>query len=192
LNWIDLHYRISTFHLSQVKSGYAPSFILNFATGIPLEEEQDAFFKEFKRNFQGENNAGKIIIAYSEGKDQAPTFEKIDMNDSDERFIMLSEQIKEEIVSAHEAPAPMFILQPGKLASTDERKELMEEFQYTYVDQRQETIEEVLAEIFQTVGIEEEIKLKTYRDSRVVENTNTQTQEVGEGEEETTEEQINE
>jgi hypothetical protein len=177
LNWIDLHYRISTFHLSQARNGYAPSFLLNFATGIPSEEEQDEFFKEFKRNFGGEENAGKIIITYSDGQDGIPTFIKVDLNDSDERFIMLSEQIGEEIVTAHEVPAPLMILTPGKLSSTDEREELLKEFQYSYIDQRQQTIEDVLFEIISTVGIEEELKLKTYVDARVQAVDTTETDE---------------
>lgn len=194
IQWIDLHYRISSFHLAQVKNGYAPSFVLNFATGIPTEEEQDAFFKSFKKNFQGEDVAGKIIITYSEGKEQAPELTAVEQNDSDERFIMLAEQIGEEITTAHEAPAPMFILTPGKLSSTDERKELMQEFQYTYIDARQETIEEVLNEIFETVNITEPIKLKTYLDARVQETENNQVDQVAdnaEASEEVTEEQIN-
>jgi disulfide oxidoreductase YuzD len=194
VNWIDLHYRISTFHLAQVKNGYAPSFVLNFATGIPSEEEQDAFFKSFKRNFQGEEVAGKIIITYSEGKEQAPELIPVQLNDSDERFIMLSEQIAEEITTAHEVPAPLMILTPGKLSATDEREELLKEFQYTYIDQRQEAIEEALNEIFETIEIEEKIKLKTYMDARVVEAENNQTDEKVENATaaaQTTEEQIN-
>jgi hypothetical protein len=194
VNWIDLHYRISTFHLAQVKNGYAPSFVLNFATGIPSEEEQDAFFKSFKRNFQGEEVAGKIIITYSEGKEQAPELIPVQLNDSDERFIMLSEQIAEEIVTAHEVPAPLMILTPGKLSATDEREELLKEFQYTYIDQRQEVMEEVLNDIFETIEIDEQVKLKTYLDARIPEEENNevdQTTDNAEGAQETTEEQIN-
>ena len=69
VNWIEMDYEISKFHLNQVKQGYSPSFILNFATGIPTEEEQDQFFREFKRNYSGAENSGKIIITYSEGAD---------------------------------------------------------------------------------------------------------------------------
>jgi len=166
INWIDLGYRISTFHLKQVEQGYAPSFLLNFATGIPSPEKMQEDKTRFENEYKGEMNAGKMIITFSQGSDDAPKFEKIDLNDSDERFTLLREQIAEETVQAHEAPAPMFILTPGKLASTAERLALTEEFQYSYVDQNQETIENILSDIFSTVGITEKPKLKTYKNAK--------------------------
>lgn len=150
INFIELGYEISKFHLNQAKQGYAPSFLLNFSTGIPTEEEQDAFFKEFKRNFAGTENAGKIILTYSNGTDEKPELIPIQLNDSDERFIMLMEQIDYSIASGAEIPPQMVILTPGKLGSTEERAALSLEFQKDYVSPRQTQIEEVLAEILLT------------------------------------------
>lgn len=162
MNYVELASDISKFHLNQSKQGYAPSFILNFSTGIPTEEEQDTFHKEFKRNYQGADNAGKIILTYSEGVDQKPELIPIQLSDSDERFIALKDQIEEQIVAGAEIPPQLVILTPGKLGSTDERKELMQEFQEFYVTPRQENIEAVLNEILSTGGYKEEIKLQQY------------------------------
>jgi hypothetical protein len=161
-NWIELEYQISIFHLNQAKQGYAPSFILNFATGIPTEEEMDEFAKQFKRNFAGTENAGKIIITYSEGVDQKPELTAIQLNDSDERFIMLMDQIESHIVSGAEIPPQLVILTPGKLGSSAERAELMNEFQQSYVTPRQEVIEGVLNEILGAAGYTEELALETF------------------------------
>jgi hypothetical protein len=54
INWIELDYEISKFHLNQVKQGFAPSFILNFATGIPSIEEMDEYYRDFRRNYEGQ------------------------------------------------------------------------------------------------------------------------------------------
>lgn len=165
-NWIETDYQISKFHLNQVKQGYSPSFILNFATGIPSEEEQDEFFKHFKRNYSGTENSGKIILTYSEGVEQQPELTPIQLNDTDERFVMLQETIERNIVTGHEIPAAMAILTPGKLGSTQEREELLNEFQQSYLTPRQEGIEAVLNILLAPNGYGEELTLQTYIDDK--------------------------
>ena len=147
MNYIELAYEISKFHLNQAKQGYAPSFILNFATGIPTVDEMEEFYNEFQNQYSGTDNAGKIILTYSDGTDQKPELIPVQLNDSDERFISLNEQIQENIVMASEMPPQLVILTPGKLGSTEERRELMNEFQQAYITPRQEVIEDVMNEI---------------------------------------------
>jgi len=160
LNWIQMDYEVSKYHLNQLKQGYSPSFILNFSTGIPSPEEQDDFARAFKKEYGGTDNSGKIILTYSEGQDGVPVLTAIQPNDSDKRFIMLKEQITENIILGHEVPQQIFLATPGKLGSTEERTELLEEFADTYITPRQENIEEVL-------------KLKEYGTKDNEDNNNT-------------------
>jgi len=162
LNFIDLDYQIGQFHLNQVRQGFAPSFILNFGTGIPTIDEQNQFFREFQRNFKGSENAGKIMITYSDGGDQKPDLIPIQLNDSDDRFILLQEMIEKNITQAHEMPVQLVSFQPGKLGSSDERKELMAEFQVYYVAIKQNQMEEAINSVLETIGFTEEIILNDY------------------------------
>jgi hypothetical protein len=161
INWIELDYEISKFHLNQVKQGFAPSFILNFATGIPSIEEMDEYYRDFKRNYEGAENSGKIIITYSEGSEQKPELTPIQLNDSDERFIMLQDMVEKNIVMGHEIPPQLVILTPGKLGSTQERQELLVEFQSYYITTRQSQLEEGFNRVLSLI-FNEEIVLKTY------------------------------
>jgi hypothetical protein len=105
---------------------------------------------------------GKIIITYSEtegGVELIP----VQLNDSDDRFIALNEQIQENIVMASEIPPQLIILTPGKLGSTDERVELQKEFQDFYITPRQETIERVLNEIL-SQQYTEDVRLKEFNE----------------------------
>lgn len=158
VNWIELDFEISQFHLNQVKNGYSPSMILNFATGTPNAEEQIEFAKGFKRKYAGTSNSGKIIISYSDGTEQAPTLIPIQLNDSDKRFVMLAELIETNVVRGSEIPPQLVLLTPGKLGSTEDRLELLKEFQMIYVSPRQSAIESCLNELFDT----EEFRLKKY------------------------------
>jgi hypothetical protein len=161
INWIELDYEISKFHLNQVKQGFAPSFILNFATGIPSIEEMDEYYRDFKRNYEGAENSGKIIITYSEGAEQKPELTPIQLNDSDERFIMLQDMVEKNIVMGHEIPPQLVILTPGKLGSTQERQELLVEFQSYYITTRQSQLEEGFNRVLNLL-FSEDIVLKTY------------------------------
>lgn len=164
-NQIETEYKISVFHLNQVNQGYSPSFILNFASGIPSDEEMDEFAELFEKEYAGAENAGKIVITYSKGVDQQPHLEAVKLNDTDKRFVMLKEQLTADIVMAAKIPPQLLTVVPGKLDGTGDRTELLTEFQLSYITPRQEIIEEVLNEILTEGGYDEEIKLKQYLDT---------------------------
>tara|TARA_R110000787_G_scaffold284055_1_gene397399 strand:- start:293 stop:1411 length:1119 start_codon:yes stop_codon:yes gene_type:complete len=171
MNWIELDYEISVFHLNQAKQGYAPSFILNFSTGIPTEEEMETFSKSFHDTYSGTENAGKIILNWSDGADGAPILTPIQLNDSDDRFVDLMERTDEQIARGAEIPPQLVILTPGKLGSTEERSELLVEFQTTYITPRQNNIEDVLNEITFKSGIKEEIQFQEYiQEQKIIED----------------------
>ena len=162
INYIDLDYQIGVFHLNQVRQGFAPSFILNFGTGIPTMDEQNQFYREFQRNYKGAGGSGKILLTYSDGKDGAPELIPIQLNNSDERFIMLQDMVEKNITQAHEMPVQLVSFQPGKLGSSDERKELMAEFQTYYVAIRQNQLEEGINGILRHIGYSEKLVLNDY------------------------------
>jgi hypothetical protein len=162
INYIDLDYQIGKFHINQVRQGFAPSFILNFGTGVPTQDEQNQFYREFQRNYKGSDGAGKIILTYSNGGDEKPELIPINLNNSDERFIMLQDMVEKNITQAHEMPLQLVSFQPGKLGSSDERKELMAEFQTYYIAIRQNQLEESINGLLETIGFTEKIILKNY------------------------------
>jgi hypothetical protein len=70
--------------------------------------------------------------------------------------------VKDQITQAHECPVQLVSFTPGKLGSTDERKELLAEFQTYYITQRQQELEYAVNTVLYDIGIEEELKLQTY------------------------------
>jgi hypothetical protein len=162
INYIDLDYQIGVYHINQVRQGYQPSYILNFSTGIPSIDEQNQFFRSFQANFASSQNAGKIMITYSEGGDQKPEILAVPNNGSDERFIMLQDMIEKQITQAHEFPIGLVSSVPGKLGSTDERAEMMAEVQTYYVAIKQNQMEEAVNGILETIGYTEKIVFNDY------------------------------
>jgi hypothetical protein len=164
LCWIELDYEVSNFHLSSVRNGFMPGFILNFSTGIPTLEEMEMAYREFEKKYTGSENAGKFILTFSEGQDQKPELIPINLNDSDDRFIMLRDSMRDEIFIGHSVTNPQLfgIRVPGELGGKDELLESLAIFQSTYVSIRQRQLEKCFTKLMNLSGIDGEIKLKKY------------------------------
>ena len=147
-NWIELDWEISNFHLNQAKRGYAMQFVLNFATGIPTDEEMDDFAKNFKKQYQG-TDGETMVLTWSDGGEQKPELIPITLNDSDQRFLNLNEQLKQSIFIGHQVTSPILfgLMVPGQLGGKAELTEALQIFQMTYVSPRQRVLESAFAEI---------------------------------------------
>jgi hypothetical protein len=165
MNWIEMDGEISSFHLNSIRNGFMPSFILNFSTGIPTREQMDDAYKEFTNKYTGADNAGKFILTFSEGADQKPELLPINLNDSDERFIMLHAEMKEEIFVGHGVVSPMLfgIRTEGSLGGRDEMLEALAIFQSTYVTSRQKVMEKQFNKLAKWAGAVEEIEYNEYK-----------------------------
>lgn len=152
LNWIMSDGAIAEFHYNSIENGFSASFLLNFSTGIPSEDEMKQFQKEFDKKYTGQGNAGKFILSFSDGKEGAAELTPIELNSSDDRFILLSEQIRENIFIGHQVINPMLfgVMIPGSLGGKTELLESLELFQSTYVSPKQKQIERVFNEILGT------------------------------------------
>jgi hypothetical protein len=162
INYIELDYQIGKFHLNQVMQGFSAGFLLSFNTGVPTPDEMNQTYREIQRNYRGTNGSGSIIITYADSKDQAPTFEPINLNTSDERFILLQDMVERNITQSHECPIQLVSVVPGSLGSQDERKELLAEFQLYYIEIKQNQLEEAINGVLETIGFTEEILLNKY------------------------------
>jgi hypothetical protein len=118
--------------------------------------------------------AGNIMVTFSDTKDSAATFEPINLNASDERFIMLNEQVREGILKAHRVTNPgLFGIEtPGKLGNRNELLESLEIFQTQYVIPKQRIIEKTFNWLSRINGIQDELKLNVYKPQFSKINTN--------------------
>lgn len=164
LNWIELDWEISNFHLNSVQNGFSAGFILNFATGIPTESEMDEAYRIFNKKYSGTTNAGKFIITYSEGQDQKPELTPIELNTTDERFILLHKEMTSEIFIGHSVTSPMLfgVRTEGQLGGRDEILEALAIFQSTYINDKQRVIEKTFNKLAIFAGVSEPIKLNQY------------------------------
>jgi hypothetical protein len=145
VNWIELEYEISLFHLNQVKKGFAPSMVITFKNGIPSDDEMRDIIRQLQADYEGAVNAGKTMFLFSDGEDRAPSITPIELNDSDERFIELNKEITQGILTGHSVTNPgLFgISNPGELGQKNVILESLEIFQSMYINPKQKLIESV-------------------------------------------------
>ena len=144
VNWIELEYEISNFHLSSVKNGFSPGMVVNFSQGIPSNEEMTNVVSRLKSEYAGASNGGKVLITFSDGKDNAPIITPISLNDSDERFTQLNAEVTEGILCAHQVTNPTLfgIKTPGELGGSKDILDALNVMKSQYIIPRQKLIED--------------------------------------------------
>lgn len=164
VNWIELEYEISLFHLNQVKNGFAPSMVINFNTGIPSEDEMRDVTRQLQNDFEGARNAGKVMFLFAEGKDRQAEIVPIQLNDSDERFIQLNKEITEGILTGHSVTNPgLFgVSTPGELGQKSVILESLEIFQSMYINPKQDIIESTFNKLLRFNGSQSKLSLNKY------------------------------
>ena len=165
INWIELDYEVSNFHLQSTLNGYMPSLIINMAQGVPSPDKQKEIKKQLDANFKGTDNAGSTILTFSEGKDKAVEVNKIDLNAADTRFITLEEQIMQNILIANKATSPMLfgVRVQGQLGGRTELLDSFELYQIQVISKFQELIINTFNNLMTINGINEKIEIERYK-----------------------------
>jgi hypothetical protein len=164
VNWIELEYEISLYHLNQVKNSFHPGGIINFSNGIPSDEEKMEIVRNLRSDYEGAKKSGKMIYTFSDGKDRSVEILPYPSNDSDNKFIELNKEITQGILTGHQITNPILlgVATPGQLGGKDEILESLEVFQSSYINPKQEIIERVFNNLLRFNGSTSTLKLKKY------------------------------
>ena len=163
----EIERQIDTYHLSSLENGFGGSYILNFLNGIPSDEQKEEIERNVNEKFAGASNAGRILINFANGKDNATTLEKLDTEDFGEKYKAAAERSKQQIFTAFRAIPALF----GDVTATtgfnsQEFTESFKVFNRTVVRPVQQTICDSIDKIFGNrnsvnitpFSIEEEVK----------------------------------
>jgi hypothetical protein len=134
---------ISKFHMYEIQNGFKAGTLINLASGEPETAEEERKIKEqIKGRTQSVEDAGEIIITFSNGSQDAPSVLSLTGNDLDERYQMTEKSVQQNILVAHSVVAPsLFGIAPQGSFNAAESADLFEIFKLTYVNARQKQIE---------------------------------------------------
>tara|TARA_R110001599_G_scaffold222508_1_gene421599 strand:- start:156 stop:1328 length:1173 start_codon:yes stop_codon:yes gene_type:complete len=157
--YIALDTEIASWHLNSVKNGFTPSMMINLV-GVPSDEEMKQFQRKLEDQYSGSANSSKVILTLSEDESQIPVITPLTLNDSDERYKDLANQVKEQIIIGHRASSTVVgVATAGKLGTSNEVIEAEAMFQHNVIDQYQYSLESQYNRIMNLNGIDGEIEL---------------------------------
>lgn len=145
---------IQSFHLHNIINGMKVSGVLNFANGEP--EDKRSFENQVQDAITPTENAGGILINYSDGDDRKPSFIPFSGDDLDKRYMMLEKSMIQNIMTAHciTSPSLFGIKTEGQLGQSTELETSFEIFKRTYIRGRQKIVEEHFNYLMDGVTIE--------------------------------------
>ena len=150
---IETGNEIAKYHLDDIRNGFLMNTLVNFSNGEPSDQIKEQFYDDFTREFSGSEGL-KLFVTYSDGKEFAPEILPFELSASDTRFEQLEERVQTNIIRAHEIPQQLLTITSGSLSDTSHRMELLQEFQLTYISNRQNVIENALNDIYLRDDIE--------------------------------------
>lgn len=130
----EIERAIDTYHLSSLENGFFGSYILNFANGIPSDEQKAEIEKAVNEKFSSASNAGRILLNFSNGKDNALTVEKLDTVDFGDKYESTAKRSREQIFVAFQAVPSLFgLMTESKGFSTEEFEQAFKLYNRTVV-----------------------------------------------------------
>lgn len=153
LRWIKADALMAEYNLAAINNGFSPSIIFKFFKK-PSPEERRMNSEAIKQQHGGAKNAGKAIIFYADGKDLAPEVQTLDATNIDARLLQVSEQITQQIITAHRChPQLLGIQVPGKLGYSSELLQSWEIFNNMVIKPERKLILDAFKEVLVYNGV---------------------------------------
>ena len=172
-NWIQLDVQIADFHLNNISNGLFPSMSIAFNNGIPTDEARKEIERKLQAKFSGNQNAGRLMITFNDGADNAPVIEPINSNGADGLYQYLSTECKHKILSGHRITSPLLLgirdAGGGFGNNADELRDSFELLQGIVVKPFQDTMLNGLSKVFAVNGINLDLYFKTLKPAAFLE-----------------------
>jgi hypothetical protein len=152
---------ISKFHMYELQNGFKSGTLINFPSGYPeTTEELNRLKENVKGRSQSVEDAGEIILTFSNGKDESPEVLSLNGNNLDQRYLATEKSVQQNILVAHAITSPQLfgVRQEGSFNSA-ESMDLFNIFKATYVNTKQKRLEWMLNFMLKLGGYIGEVKL---------------------------------
>lgn len=164
-NYIELDKNVSQFHLSQIEKGLAPSFVINFANGIPPRQKREEIKRTIEEELAGSTNAGKFLCTFSDGRDTTPEITPVPLSDADKQYQFLSEEITKKVMISHRVVSPRLfgVIDSGGLGNNAEELQTASAlFEQTIIEPFRDVIIDALKVLMAESGISLNLYFKPF------------------------------
>tara|TARA_R110000851_G_scaffold271829_2_gene424544 strand:- start:21 stop:1922 length:1902 start_codon:yes stop_codon:yes gene_type:complete len=108
-NWALVDQRVAEFHLNNISNGFAGSYFISFANGVPTQEERGVIENSIAEKFAGAHNAGKFVMTFSDDKTRTPEITPITVSNADQQYLALQELLVQNILTGHRCTSPVLM-----------------------------------------------------------------------------------
>jgi hypothetical protein len=108
-NWALVDQKVAEFHLNNIQNGFAGSYFISFANGIPTAEERYQIEQSLSEKFTGAKSAGRFVLTFSDDRTRTPEITPISMSDADKQYLALQELLVQNILTGHRVTSPMLM-----------------------------------------------------------------------------------
>lgn len=109
INYINLECEIAKYHLSNIKNGLFPSFVITFIGNEFSDEQMNKIETDINKKFGGSNNSGRAIIGFASDKDSATQLQTIEQSQLSEQYQFLSTECSNKILVGHGISSPLMV-----------------------------------------------------------------------------------
>tara|TARA_R110001592_G_scaffold120632_4_gene325266 strand:+ start:5591 stop:7591 length:2001 start_codon:yes stop_codon:yes gene_type:complete len=150
-NWALIDARVSEYHLNNISNGFAGSFMISFANGVPTQEERFQIEQSLTDKFCSSANSGKFVLSFSDDKTRTPEITPISTSDLDKSYLALQELLTSNILSGHRVTSKTLGIDStnGFSSNTDELINAADFYRQTVVLPFQDHIVKQLRKLFQ-------------------------------------------
>ncbi len=151
-NWCLVDQKVAEFHLNNIANGFAGSYFISFANGVPTQEERFQIENSIKEKFTGAEAAGRFVLTFSDDRTRTPEITPISMSDADKQYLALQELLVQNILSGHRVTSKTLMgidSTNGFSSNTDELINAANFYQNTVVRPFQINILSTLQTIFE-------------------------------------------
>lgn len=105
---VEIERKITDFHINELSNNFMTSKLISFNNGTPNDEQKLEIERNLNEKFSGSENGGRVMIAFSESKENAPEVVELGTDSFADRYNTLAKRNKEEIYCAFRATPVLF------------------------------------------------------------------------------------
>jgi len=180
LPWSEIDEEIANYHKTNIQNGFAPTMLVNFNQGIPVEEEQDKIERSIESKLIG-TGGKKWLTSWNDDQSTATTIETIPISEASEQYKFLSEESTQKILIGHKVTSPMLFGikdATGMGNNADEIKTASQLFDNKVIRPKQNIILEAIDSILAVNGIVLDMYFKTIEPIEFVETEDLNVEET--------------
>lgn len=129
----EIERSVDEFHLNEINNGFMGSYVINFNNGCPSDEMREEIERDINQKFAGKSNAGRMLLAFNDTKENAVTLQKMEIADYGEKYETLANHCRQQIFTAFRCNGNLFGIPTASGFSNEEYEQAFALFNRTMI-----------------------------------------------------------